>query len=109
MGERVDELGRGEVAKPRGRSAAATRARSGRGPEPSLVVVGQELRLVGGHVDVDGAVALAAFAREAEIERVADRLRAPAVLDGESPWPSSISNNSRERPRGECSSSIVAW
>jgi hypothetical protein len=43
--------------------------------------VRQELGLVGGHVDLHGAVALAAFAREAEVEGVLDGFAAPAVLD----------------------------
>ena len=30
-------------------------------------------------------------------------------LTGESPWPFSISNSSRARPRVECSSSPVTW
>src|SRR5690348_16088014 len=40
------------------------------GPEAALVVVRQELGLVRRHIDVYGAVALAAFARETEIERL---------------------------------------
>ena len=52
-----------------------------RGPQPVLVVVGQELGLVGGHVHVDRAVALAALAGQAQVEGVANGCRAPAVGD----------------------------
>ncbi len=44
----------------------------GAGPEPAGVVVREELGLVGGHVDVDRAVALAAFAGQAQVQGVAD-------------------------------------
>ena len=44
-----------------------------------LVVVGEELGLVGGHVDADGALALAGFAGEAEVERFPDLLVLPVV------------------------------
>ena len=37
-------------------------------PQAALVVMREELGLVGRHVDVDGAIALAAFAGQAEIE-----------------------------------------
>jgi hypothetical protein len=41
-----------------------------------------ELGLVGRHVDIDRAVALAALAAEAQIERVLDRVVAPIARDG---------------------------
>jgi hypothetical protein len=37
-----------------------------------LVVAGEELGLVGGDVDLDGAVAAAALAGQAEVERLLD-------------------------------------
>ncbi len=43
--------------------------------------MGKELGLVGRHVDVDRAFALAALAGEAEVERLLDGLIAPASLD----------------------------
>src|SRR5579875_1354094 len=46
-----------------------------------LPVLEEELCLVGRHVDADRAVALAALAGQAEVERVADRVRAPSVAD----------------------------
>ena len=46
-----------------------------------LVVVRQELRLVRRHVDVHRAVALAALARQAQVERVVDLLALPSVGD----------------------------
>ena len=50
------------------------------GPQPALVVVREELGLVGGHVDVHRALGLASLARQAEVERLADRLALPALL-----------------------------
>ena len=44
-------------------------------------MVGEELGLVGGHVDVGRAVGLAALAGQAQVERVLDRVAAPAVGD----------------------------
>src|SRR5205807_8353776 len=46
---------------------------------PLLVVVREELGLVGGHVDLDGAIALASFARETEIQRLPHVVVAPAA------------------------------
>ena len=65
-------------SEPTNRSARTRRRASGR--EPPLVVVREELGLVGGHVDVDRAFALAALAREAEVERVLDALVAASRL-----------------------------
>ena len=48
-------------------------------PEPPPVVVVQELRLVGGHVDPGRAVRDAAPAGQAEVQRVAHLGRAPAL------------------------------
>ena len=45
------------------------------------VVVVQELGLVGGHVHVDGAVAQATLAGQAQVEAFADRFRPPSVGD----------------------------
>ena len=53
----------------------------GAGPESAGEVVGEELGLVGGHVDVDGALALAGLAGEAEIEGLFHRLTAPAPAE----------------------------
>lgn len=53
----------------------------GGGAYPALVVVVEEFRLVGGHVDAHGAVAAAALAGEAEVEGVAHLGRPPAVRD----------------------------
>ncbi len=47
------------------------------GPQPPLVVVRVELGLVGRHVNVDRALALATLAGQAEVERLADRLGLP--------------------------------
>src|SRR6478752_7083978 len=49
--------------------------------EPVLPAMVEELRLVGGHVDVDRAVVRAALAREAEVERLHHLVRLPAVGD----------------------------
>ena len=40
----------------------------------------EEFGLIGGHIDVDRAVALAALAREAQVERLFDVLILPPVL-----------------------------
>ena len=50
-------------------------------PQPPGVVVRQELRLVRGHVHVHRAVALAALAHQAQVQRVGDLGAAPAVGD----------------------------
>ena len=49
-------------------------------PDASPVVVGEELGLVGGHVDADRAVGLAALAGQAEVQSIAHLGRAPAVV-----------------------------
>src|SRR5262249_36857989 len=51
------------------------------GPDPPVVIVGEELRLVRRDVDVRGAVALAALAGEAQIERLLHRFVTPAAVD----------------------------
>ena len=48
---------------------------------PSRVVVAQELGLVSGHIDVDRALAFAAFAGQAEVKRFFDLVVAPAAFD----------------------------
>ena len=53
----------------------------GRGPDPARVVVGQELRLVGGHVHPHRALLTAALAGQAQVEGVADLGRVPAAGD----------------------------
>ncbi|RDI21095.1 hypothetical protein DEU38_11536 [Rhodococcus sp. AG1013] len=53
----------------------------GQRTRPVPVVVVEELGLVGGHVDADGAVPFASLAGQAQIQGVADRGRAPAVGD----------------------------
>ncbi len=87
--ERVDHRreagaphGLGERGQPAHRPVGARPA-----PRPPLVVVGQELRLVRGHVHVRRTVLLASLAGQTEIEGVLDRLRAPAVLDRAVPVP----------------------
>src|SRR5262249_61646415 len=50
-------------------------------PQPPGIVMRAELGLVGRHVDVHRAVALAALAAEAEVERLLDRRALPAVGD----------------------------
>ena len=47
--------------------------------QPTLVVVGKELGLIGGHVHVDRALALATLARKAKVERLLHAPVAPAV------------------------------
>ena len=48
--------------------------------QAALVALGQELRFVGGHVDLDGALGLAGFATQAEIERFVDGFALKAFL-----------------------------
>ena len=77
----------------------------GDGTQAPLVVVGEELCLVGSDVDADRAVALAPLAGEAEIER----LTAPADRSQpSSSRPRIISNSRCARPRVLCISSRVA-
>ena len=73
----VDEAGRegGEV-RPEVDAAEGVVAQ---GAVAALVVVGEELGLVGGHVDGDGALALAGLAGEAEVEGLLDLLVLPLV------------------------------
>ena len=71
---------------------------------PVLVVVGEELRLVGRHVDAHGAVGLAPLAGQAEVQRIPHGGGPPPVGDRRT---SHISNSRRARPRVECSSSRV--
>ena len=49
--------------------------------QPAGIVMSEELRLVRRHVDVDGAVALASLAGEAEIERLVHGVAPPAVAE----------------------------
>ena len=51
----------------------------GEGAGLAFVVVGEELGLVGGHVDGDGALGFAGFAGEAEVEGLFDLLVLPLV------------------------------
>jgi hypothetical protein len=51
------------------------------GPDPARVVVGKELRLVGGHVHADRAFLAAALAGQAQVQGVADLGRMPAAGD----------------------------
>src|SRR5208282_1487252 len=51
------------------------------GPHPAFVIMRKELSLVCRYVDAHGAVALAALAGEAQIERLFYLLAAPAVAD----------------------------
>src|ERR1035441_3806240 len=46
-----------------------------------FVVVREEFRFVGRDIDTHGAIALAAFAGEAEVERFFDGFALPAVFD----------------------------
>ena len=50
-----------------------------------FVMMREELGFVRRHVDVDGAIALAAFAREAQVERIVYGLRLPTVGDRSAP------------------------
>ena len=66
--------------------------------QASRVVVGEELGLVRGDVDIDRAVAFASLARHAEIERVLHRFIAPGrrnVFAGEH-----LEEQTRAAPRG---------
>ena len=47
--------------------------------QAAFVVVGEEFGLIGGHVDGDGALGLAGFAGEAEVEGLFDLFVAPLV------------------------------
>ncbi len=49
------------------------------GARGMLVMVGEELGFVGGHVDGDGALGFAGFAGEAEVEGFADLLVGPSI------------------------------
>src|ERR1700679_492292 len=65
--EGVDEAGReGGETRP---AIDAAEGVVGERAQGAFVVVGEELSLVAGHVDRDGALALAGFAGEAEVER----------------------------------------
>src|SRR5215475_188003 len=50
-------------------------------PKPTLVIVRQELGLVGRQIDRHRALGLAALARQAQVERLFDFLAAPAIPD----------------------------
>src|SRR5581483_105895 len=56
-------------------SVGAKRARS------MIVIVGEKFGLVGGNINPDGAIALAAFASQTEIERFFNMLVPPATLN----------------------------
>src|SRR5215208_4444639 len=73
-------------------------------PELALVEPGEELGLVGGHVYLNRAIALAALTGEAEVEGIEDLLALEAVLMIS---PRSISCRMRARPRVVCFSSSV--
>src|SRR6267378_3929340 len=51
------------------------------GTQAAFMVVREKLSLVGGQVDGDGAIALATFAGETEVEGLLDFLTPPAVAD----------------------------
>ncbi len=74
--------------------------------QAALVVLGQELRFVGGHVHLHRALGLAGFATQAEVERFVDGLALEAFV--RAAHPASISHSRRARPRVECCSSPVA-
>ena len=80
LGQSVDQ-GRRETGALRQQRKPAHRVVRHRA-EPPGVVVGEELGLVGGHVDADGAVALAPLARQAQVESIAHLGGAPAAGDG---------------------------
>src|SRR5579884_250857 len=88
-GEALPERVRGErIRKPRRlrrepcpEHDQAERVRLSR-TQPAFVVVREELRLVGRHVDADRTLVLAALAGEAEVERLLDLFRAPAAVEG---------------------------
>ena len=66
-----------EAQPPRQRAHRVVRGRA----RPAPVALGQELGLVGGHVHADRAVALAALARQAQVQRLGDLVGPPAVRD----------------------------
>ena len=51
------------------------------GPQTVFVIVRQELGLIRRHVDVDGAIAFASLAGQAQVKRVEHLLALPAVAD----------------------------
>ncbi len=74
----------GEAGKPGGQPGPQRQETQGvvaRGAHLARVMVVQELRLVGGHVDVDGAVGETPLARQAQVEGVADLGGVPTVGD----------------------------
>src|SRR6185437_9425557 len=50
-------------------------------PHTTVEVMCEELRLVSRHIDVDGTLAPATLARQAQVERFTHRLVAPALLE----------------------------
>src|SRR6266852_442236 len=58
----------------------AERVRTSR-THPAFIIVGKKLSLVGGNIHSHRAIALAAFAGEAKIERLLDLLASPTVAD----------------------------
>jgi len=68
-----------------------------RGDENGLHSNGPEIRFVGGHIHVDGTLALAGFASQAEIERIFQVFILPAVFEG---LTRSISKSRRARHGG---------
>ena len=77
MGDRVHQPRhpRREAGPPMDQAHRVRRPRS----EPTGVVMRSELRLVRRHVDVDRALAFAALARQAQVERLFDVVVAPAA------------------------------
>ena len=47
----------------------------------SLVIVGEKFSLVGGEVDIDGALGFAGLARKAEVERFVNSLALPVAIE----------------------------
>ncbi len=79
LGDQVGESGRvGRDARKNidvAEGVVAQRARA------ALIVVREEFGFVGGDIDSDWAIALAAFARESQIERMFHRVFAPVALE----------------------------
>ena len=83
LGGHVHDGGQSEPGDRAGGAGQPAEGQVGPGAAPlaALPVVGEELGLVGGHVDVGRAVALAALAGQAQVEGVLDLFAAPAVGD----------------------------
>src|SRR5437868_6462991 len=79
LGGEVDQpWNMGSQTRPRVDIAKGVRAERS---SSAFVIVGEELCLVSCHIHADGAVTFAAFARQAQVERLFDVFVAPAILN----------------------------